>query len=249
MTALVILPGLDGTATLHAQFIAALDASVAPVTVLRYPPDQLLDHAALERLVREALPGNTPFVLLGESFSGPIALSIAADPPANLLGLVLSTTFARAPIPFLSRFATLARIAPVRVVPLSLLSWMLLGRWRNRSLDAALTQALRTVTPAVLRYRAAAAMRVDVSRRMAGITLPVLYLRARGDRLITAAAGEHISAVMTHATLVELDGPHLLLQACPVAAANAVNAFVAQLPLAALQPAPAVCSDLGQERT
>ena len=133
VTALVILPGLDGTAALHAQFVACLGDVLGPVTVLRYPPDKALDYAALEVLVKAALPSDVPFVLLGESFSGPIALSIAADPPVNLVGLVLSTTFARTPLPFFSPLAPLTRFAPVRALPLALLSWWLLGRWATRN--------------------------------------------------------------------------------------------------------------------
>ncbi len=43
MSTLVILPGLDGTALLHAEFIAALGNSFDAVRVMRYPGDQPLD--------------------------------------------------------------------------------------------------------------------------------------------------------------------------------------------------------------
>src|SRR5688572_3895642 len=104
MTALVVLPGLDGTATLHTKFVASVGPAFDSVTVIPYPPNEALGYVALEALVRAQLPTATPFVLLGESFSGPVALSIAADPPPNLVGLVLSTTFAKSPVPLLSPF-------------------------------------------------------------------------------------------------------------------------------------------------
>jgi hypothetical protein len=97
MTALVVLPGLDGTATLHTEFVTSVGPAFDSVAVIPYPSDKALGYAALESLVRAQLPPATPFVLLGESFSGPIALSIAANPPPNLVGLILSTTFAKAP--------------------------------------------------------------------------------------------------------------------------------------------------------
>lgn len=232
VTALVILPGLDGTAALHAQFVACLGGVFGPVAVLRYPPDEALDYAALEVLVRAGLPRDVPFVLLGESFSGPIALSIAADPPANLVGVVLSTTFARTPLPFISPLAPLARFAPVRALPLALLSWWLLGRWATPALNVALERALLEVHPAVLRQRAALAMQADVSAVLARIGVPVLYLRAKNDRLILPGAGDRILSVIKHATIKEIAGPHLLLQACPSSAARAVRDFVEGLQLA-----------------
>lgn len=235
VTALVILPGLDGTAALHAQFVACLGGVFGPVTVLRYPPDKALDYAALEVLVKAALPSDVPFVLLGESFSGPIALSIAADPPVNLVGLVLSTTFARTPLPFFSPLAPLTRFAPVRALPLALLSWWLLGRWATPALNLALERALLEVHPNVLRQRAALAMQADVSALLTRVTLPVLYLRAESDRLIMPGAGELILSAIKQATVRSIAGPHLLLQACPSPAARAVRDFVEGLQSARLR--------------
>ncbi len=128
MTHLVLLPGLDGTGTLHTSFVAAARPAFQQVTVLTYPADIPLSYKALEDRVRESLPTDAPLLLLGESFSGPIAIRIAAHPPPNLVGVVLSTTFACSPLPGLSPIAPLLRFAPVRGVPHALLSWGLLGR-------------------------------------------------------------------------------------------------------------------------
>lgn len=228
MTALVILPGLDGTGTQHAPFIDALGDVPGAVTVVRYPRDQALDYKGLEALARAALPVDVPFVLLGESFSGPIAISIAADPPPNMRGLVLSTTFARAPVPVLSPFAAWLPPVSARRVPMNLLSWLLLGRWATPDVTAALRCALSSVPSATLRHRAALTLAVDVSPLLQRITLPVLYLRARGDRLIRPAAGREITAAIRGASLLQIEGPHLLLQACPQQSAQAVAAFLAQ---------------------
>lgn len=229
MTALVILPGLDGTATLHAPFIAELGDAWSLATVLPYPEDQQLDYAALEARVRVALPNEEPFVLLGESFSGPIAVAIAANPPANLIGLVLSTTFARTPLPLLSPFARLGQRLPMHMLPMTLLRWVLFGPWARPALLADMEAALLRVRPEVLRHRAALTLRVDVSAQLARIAVPVLYLRATQDRLVAAAAGRQIMAEAPKAELVEIAGPHMLLQACPRQAAEAVLSFAARL--------------------
>ncbi|WP_222432862.1 alpha/beta fold hydrolase [Caenimonas sedimenti] len=101
---LVLLPGMDGTGELFAPFIAAYGGATQ---VVRYPPTAVLNYAGLEEVARSALPRGEPFVLLGESFSGPIAISLAASRPPNLLGVILCCTFARNPRPFLGPFRSL----------------------------------------------------------------------------------------------------------------------------------------------
>ena len=225
MTALVVLPGLDGTATLHTEFVASVSPAFDSVTVISYPPNEALGYAPLEALVRAQLPSAAPFVLLGEPFSGPIAISIAANPPPNLVGLVLSTTFANSPVPLLSPLAAFTRIAPVRGLPLPLLSWLLFGRWATPQLEASLQSALLAVSPAVLRFRAAEAMRVNVSANLGSISVPALYLDSTDDRLLSPAAGRHILSAIPQCTTADIAGPHLLLQTAPKDCARAVGAF------------------------
>jgi pimeloyl-ACP methyl ester carboxylesterase len=97
---LVLLPGLDGTGDLFAPVVDALGPNV-PTQIVRYPLSHASDYAACEAIARGALPTDRPYVLLGESFSGPIAVSIAAAAPPGLRGLILCSTFARNPQPYL----------------------------------------------------------------------------------------------------------------------------------------------------
>lgn len=226
MTDLCILPGLDGTTRMLEAFVAiAREAGFGNVQAIAYPTDQPLGYAELESFARAALPPQAPFVLLGESFSGPVAISIAADPPPNLVGLVLSTTFARAPVPLLAPFAPLTRFAPTRALPTAALSAMLLGRWSTPELRRTLRAALDEVAPAVQRARAAAAMRIDVSDRLARIAVPTLSLKANHDRLLRAGAGRQLIADIPNARQIALDGPHLLLQTRTAHCTEAVARF------------------------
>ena len=225
MTDLYILPGLDGTTRMLHDFIAAARPSFAAVKAIAYPTDIVLGYRELEAHARAALPRDTPFVLIGESFSGPIAISIAADPPPNLIGLVLSTTFARAPVPMLAPFAPLTRFAPTRALPTVVLSAVLLGRWSTPELRQTLRSALDEVAPAVQRSRAAAAMRVDVSDCLAHIAVPTLSLKANHDRLLHAGASRQLMTGIANAQQVALDGPHLLLQTRTDRCAEAIARF------------------------
>ena len=229
MTSLCILPGLDGTTRMLQGFMATMQPSFASVAAVAYPTDVALGYRELEAIARDSLPQRSPFVLLGESFSGPIAISIAADPPPNLIGLVLSTTFARAPVPLLAPFAALTRLAPVRVVPTAALSAVLLGRWSTSELRHELGNALSEVAPDILRARARAAMRIDVSDRLARITVPTLSLTANHDRLLRAGAGQQLIVSIAEIRPVALDGPHLLLQTRTDRCAAGIARFAAEL--------------------
>jgi pimeloyl-ACP methyl ester carboxylesterase len=101
---LVLLPGLDGTGVLFEPLLDALPEHVAP-RVVAYPVDRLLDYQELAPLIAARLPKGEPFVLLGESFSGPLALMAAERRPPGLLGVILCATFVTSPAPYLPRRA------------------------------------------------------------------------------------------------------------------------------------------------
>jgi pimeloyl-ACP methyl ester carboxylesterase len=194
-----------------------------PTKAVAYPPDQVLGYEQLETIVRAQLPSE-PFVLLGESFSGPLAISIAAAPPPNLLGLVLSTTFACAPVAGLSAFASFVQFAPARP-PMPLLSWLLLGPWATPQLRSQLSSALATVSPSVLRARAVATLRVDVRALLPTVRLPALQLVATKDRLLADSATSVVAAGLGHGRTVRILGPHLLLQAAAQECAAEISKF------------------------
>lgn len=221
---IVILPGLDGTGRLLEGFRAQLERRGLAATVITYPPDRPLGYRELEALARPQLPASRPFILLGESFSGPLAIRLAAAPPPNLVGLVLSTTFARSPVPVPKSLAGLVRFAPGRP-PMPLLSWWLLGRWTTPSLRAVLRDALCQVAPATLRARAIAALRVDATPSLRDMALPVLNLIGGRDRLLTRSAGRQLTEQRIDCRTRVIEGPHLLLQTATAACAQAVADF------------------------
>lgn len=223
MTEVVILPGLDGTGALLEAFCSCLCELGISARVLAYPADRPLGYEQLEQLVRVQLP-STPFLLLGESFSGPLAIRLAARAPLGLLGLVLSTTFARAPMPALSPVAPLVRFAPARP-PMPLLSWALLGPWATPELELQLAAALRSVSPATLRARATAALRVNALGLLPSISVPALQLVATQDRLLSKSAAGALAAGLAASRTVRVAGPHLLLQTAPHMCGQEVAAF------------------------
>jgi pimeloyl-ACP methyl ester carboxylesterase len=228
MVALVLLPGTDGTTRFRAEFAAALTPTIEP-TVVSYPADQAFGYRELEALVRSVLPADRPYILLGESFSGPIAISIAASCPPGLIGLALCGSFARNPLPVLGPLVRLLALLPLHYVPVRLLSALLLGRFASASLRAGLRAALQGISPATLRARIAAVLGVEVSSALPRIRVQVLYLRGSEDHLVPASCADDIARGAPQTRIAEIVAPHCLLQAAPDAAAAAVKAFAQTL--------------------
>jgi len=225
MVALVLLPGLDGTGLLFANFAASFGPDVK-IIVVSYPTDTSLGYTELEPIARSFLPIDQPYFLLGESFSGPIAISIAASRPPGLLGLVLCCSFARSPRPALAVFRPLLPAVPVAALPLALLSFFVLGRFSSPALRRSLAESLALVSPSALRARARAALSADVSASLARVAVPVLYLRASEDRVVPSSASQSVVALAPATKVVEFVAPHFLLQVLPSQAAAAVREFM-----------------------
>jgi pimeloyl-ACP methyl ester carboxylesterase len=224
MTTLVLLPGMDGTGLLFADFIAALGADFE-VRVCTYPSDRAVGYAELEALARAFLPRDRPFTMLAESFSGPLAISIAASSPPGLRALVLCCSFSRNPRPLLARFGTMFNLVPTKLLSAFAGTRLLLGRSSTVGQRTALRRALAIVSPSTLAARLKALAKIDVSDKLRQLHIPILYLRATKDYLVPRAACKQIVRMAPHTQIADIDGPHLLLQAAPIPAARVVAEF------------------------
>jgi pimeloyl-[acyl-carrier protein] methyl ester esterase len=222
---LIILPGLDGTGTRLAPFQREMQRAV-PTRIIGYPPDRPLGYAELESLVRESLPQTEPYVLLAESFSGPIAIRLAANPPTGLAGLILCGTFAKNPFPWLRSVRALAVRIPFKSLPRWLRAPLLWGSGDPRQAPSRTERASAPVAKAVIRRRLHEVLTVDVTACLADISLPILILGATRDRIVPRSAARLLAQRTRHGELAEIDGPHLLLQSRPAETAAAVLRFL-----------------------
>jgi pimeloyl-[acyl-carrier protein] methyl ester esterase len=225
MPHLIILPGLDGTGTRLAPFLRALELRV-PAQIIAYPTDRPLGYAELEALVRRSLPELGRYVLLAESFSGPIAIRVAADPPAGLVGLILCSTFARNPFPWLRGIRALAVRIPFKSLPRWVRAPLMWGSGDPRRAPPAAERASARVDKAVIRRRLHEVLTVDVTPCLGRIALPTLILAATRDRIVPRSAERLLVARTRHAELARIDGPHLILQLRPAESAAAVLRFL-----------------------
>ncbi|PSD32440.1 alpha/beta hydrolase, partial [Stenotrophomonas maltophilia] len=76
----LMLPGLDGSGRLSIPFLSALQAHGLTTQAITLPAQGGQDHATLAQRLWSQLPGH-PFILLAESFSGPLAVELATRQP------------------------------------------------------------------------------------------------------------------------------------------------------------------------
>jgi pimeloyl-ACP methyl ester carboxylesterase len=222
---LILLPGLDGTGKRLGEFVRNLGQDI-DVRIVPYPVDQPLGYDELEALVTAALPRGEPFVLMGESFSGPLAMRIAAQSPAGLVGLILCATFAKNPFPRFAWARPLAFYLPVISLPRWIRAPLMWGSLSPRRAPPQSERAIAGVAPAVIRRRIAALLGADETAALGRVRVPALVLQARHDRVVSRAAAKCLLQALPGARLVEVDGPHLMLQARPAESAAAVREFM-----------------------
>ena len=223
---IVLLPGLNGTARLLEDVRRRLDKT-RPAFAIGYPTDQQLGYADLVEFVRERLPPGR-FVVLGESFSGPIAIELAVLLPERVAGLVLAVSFARRPIPFGGSLAR-AWLSMRLPRPRWAMAEVLMGKSATPELKRALGETLATVANDVVAFRVGEAMRIDRLASLREVACPVLYLRGKQDWLLGEAPMREVMRTARRCESKEIDGPHMLLATHPAEAADALEAFCGAL--------------------
>lgn len=223
---LVLLPGMDGTGRLFAPLVGALPGWIKPV-VVPYPADRPLDYPGHLDIVRRSIRDDEPCVLLGESFSGPLALMAAAERRPAVRGVILCATFIRSPMPApLSRLSFLVTPATVNLIPWSIRRRMLLGQDGSDAGRELLDSIHGTVSRRVMATRARSILELDCSDALRGCPVPLLYIAASRDRIVTRRSLDRIRQVRPDIVVAEMEGPHLVLQESPVIAARIIGEFM-----------------------
>ncbi len=224
---LVLLPGMDGTGILFEPLVRALPKNLSAI-VQAYPGDAPLSYEELLPHVQSALPIAEPFILLAESFSGPLALRIAATQPPGLKGVILCASFISNPTRFPKSCRRLIQPFVFGRWPAWLGARALVAGYSEPSIFELVQRAHKLVTPAVLAARARAILAVDAADALAACRLPILYIAGSHDRLVPKRNQARIQRINPGVEFVTLPAPHMVLQNVPEAAAKAVAQFAAE---------------------
>jgi pimeloyl-[acyl-carrier protein] methyl ester esterase len=204
----ILLPGLDGSAKLFAPFVAEAPAAF-PVRTLPLPNDRPRTYRALATWAINQLPPE-PFALIAESFSGPLALLIAAQCP-QVTAIVLCASFVDAPLPRV--LSHLPQFLMKRLPPTTLVSWFLTGG--DRSLAEKVRTSVSEVDGEIIAHRIDSALQVDVTDELKRLSRPLFFIRAQQDGIIPRSASRRARELKPSANYIEIEAPHLLLQTRP----------------------------------
>lgn len=213
---IVLLPGWDGTVRPLEPFLQLLPASFRPY-VVQFPSDQDIHYHRLVSAVREVVPWDENYLVVADSFSAPLALLFAQAQWENIDAIVLCSPFVRNPLPvWWDRLFNLA--GPwlfYKPIPDTFLKQYFLGLDASPNLVEIVGSSLRGLSPQRLAQRVALARAVDVTQALREVKVPILNLAASQDAFLGARARSVIAQVRPDAAWLEVEGPHMLLQARP----------------------------------
>ncbi len=225
---LILLPGLDGTGELFSEFIKNLSKNMT-ATCISYPEQERLSYSELVEHVRCRLPTNEDFVILAESFSGPIAFKLAQAEPKHLQAIVFVASFLRNPNRV---FMRLMRLLPLSIIlrysppDFVVRKWML-GDEASHEMVLKFKSILRRLPIKTIKFRLQEIYKLSLVEFM--LNYPVYYIKPLQDRLVTD--DNYIDFVNTcpNIELFTLDGPHFILQSNAESCANYVNQRMNQI--------------------
>jgi pimeloyl-ACP methyl ester carboxylesterase len=220
----VLLPGLDGTGDLFEPLLLRLGSSIETVVVC-YPLEPL-SYEELTAFARRALPTTGEYVILGESFSGPIAARLAAERAGKLLGLILCASFVSTPTPYLRPLQWLLDVAPVRLLARWLGPRKLFGRFETPELRELLLRTLSRVPPRILVTRMRSVLAANAIAAFVRVGVPTMYLEGTEDTLLPASCVEEVRRLAPKTKVVQIIAPHCVLQCAADDSARIIREFV-----------------------
>jgi pimeloyl-ACP methyl ester carboxylesterase len=221
---ILILPGLDGTGNLGRR----LQARLAGSQLITYPRDRVLTFDESVRLVHAAVEHDDRVIVVGESYSGAIALRYAAAYPQRVVGVVLIAGFVEPPwTRALAHvmWAWLFRVRPPRWV----VRWLFAGWDANDALVDYVIDTVRSVKPEVVSGRLRQVLTTDHTAAVRDVTVPVLYVAGESDRLVKRSSLDRVRDVFPRATVARVAGPHVLSETHPDEVARAIEVFAAKI--------------------
>jgi pimeloyl-[acyl-carrier protein] methyl ester esterase len=222
---LVLLPGVDGSDVFFRPLIAQRPAGVE-VRSIAYDAIDAASYEALAERVIERLPRDD-FFLLGWSFSGPLALMLAARGVPGLRGVILAASFATRPLRLLPSWTqALAQPWLLSLYPLASMTQARLRGYSSAELRALQREAFSRTTSRALAARVRMVLGVDATEPLRACPVPLLYLRALEDRTIHTGHADMIAAHAPQARIVDLPGSHLSLTTHPEQAWSAILPFL-----------------------
>ena len=221
---------MHGTGELFSEFIRIVPEP-KHIQALHYPTDASPPYDQLQAMVQTMVPESAPYFLLAESYSTPLAIEFAATNPPNLKGLVLCAGFVSSPLTGPKRFLA-SLLAPTLFhmrIPAVAMNHFLIGPNAPESLQVAVRAAIDAVEPGVMAGRLRMVLRCDMRQALTKVAAPLLYIQATKDKLVPPSCLAEIRRIRPDIRVVQIDGPHLILQRESKQSAEAIARFIHEL--------------------
>lgn len=219
-----MLPGFDGTGLLFEPITKAFGYRCR-TSVLSFNGEVTLEDYV--QSVSARLPRHRA-IILAESFSGPIALSLLARYPGRFEAAIICAGFARSPFGSLLGLSHWITESFLGRSPLQnlLLNKFCTADEVSEKVKQAVLSVEEMMAPEIIKMRFNMIAGLNVAPLLSRISAPVLYLRALKDRLVSSQLREELFENIPQICLKEVDGPHLLLQEQPQICADAILNFL-----------------------
>jgi pimeloyl-ACP methyl ester carboxylesterase len=219
----VLLPGLHGTDGLFAPLLNVVPEGFR-YEVCGYSTDKKQSYDELvEEVAARVSAIEEPFIVVGESFSGPIAIALAARRLPHLKGIVLVATFVSAPGISIGRYLPWT-LGFRLTAPLYRFRRMFSSKESQFVVDMISTE-LQRVRPEVLAHRIELVYSVDVSKQLAACEVPIAYFRGRYDFVVPERNLKLILKIRPDVSVTEFRTQHFILQSMPGPAWDGIDTF------------------------
>ncbi len=220
---LVLIPGMDGTGLLFSKLIEQLNNF--DILVLPLPSDSDQNYSALTEYINVRLP-KEDYIIVAESFSGPIGMSLASKDNIYFKGLICVATFISPPRQFLPKILSKLPLKCMLNLPFTspMLKFFILGRSAKQEDVVNFREVVKGVPEGILHRRIESVVGFDL--KFNKVSKPVLYIQAGSDRLVPVGCAQEFSRYCLNFTLEVVDGPHFILQSKPGECAKVIESWL-----------------------
>jgi pimeloyl-ACP methyl ester carboxylesterase len=166
---------------------------------------------------------NEEFILVGESFSGPIAYQVALNKPEHLLSVVFVATFLTSPK---KKLLNLTKILPTKLflkipIPNVLVKNYLFGTGISDETIGLFNKTLKIVSSDVFSFRLSEISKLHGN--LEACDIKATYIQATDDKLVPNSSVEEFKKVFKNITIFCIEGTHFILQTNPSGCAEIIE--------------------------
>ncbi|NWK54553.1 alpha/beta hydrolase [Verrucomicrobiaceae bacterium N1E253] len=207
------LPGLHGTGDLYSSVRAHLPEGIN-AEFINLPRSGKQTYPALASWLDGSLAKGQARLWIAESFSGPLALRMAALRPEESSGVVLAASFCDTP---LNPGYAMLPLRPLFMVspPRHALKHYLIGDDASAAELAELRSVIRQIPSGTLAKRVRSVLSLDESDNPDLSDTPMLILQAQSDNLVPWEAQSRLLTSYPKASVHWIESPHLVFQREP----------------------------------